>query len=134
MNRLLASYLLLSGVALLGPHRPAWWPWLALAHGLGAFLLLRVRPAPARAQADAARGQAGSTIPGAPPRQRRSGLTLLRDGYPLLLIPALYAELAPLNRALWGGRYFDEYIIAFERAVFGGLPSSELAPALPWLA
>lgn len=111
MHRLVALYLLLSGAALLGPHRPAWWPALLLLHLAGAFVALRL----ARARA------AGRSH-------------WLLDWYPLLLVPAFYAELVLLNRSVWGGRYFDAVVLGWERAIFGGLPSQELAPAMPWPA
>src|SRR5690606_11062348 len=58
----------------------------------------------------------------------------LADWYPLLLIPLLYGELEPLNRAVWGGEYFDDLIIHWEEILFGGQPSHILARALPALA
>ena len=115
MNRLLAGYLLLSGLALLGPHRPAVWPLLAVAHAaVAAWLLLR--PA-AETPATGARAW-------------------LADAYPLLVMPLLYAELPQLNQSLFGGEYFDTTVIGWERALFGFEPARELAARLPhrWLS
>ena len=116
MNRLFALYLLLSGLALLGPHRPAVWPLLAILHvGLAAWLL---RP---RATAS--------------PRlaSPRAAIGWLRDAYPLLVMPLLYAELPLLNQALYGGHYFDATVIGWERALFGFEPAREFAQRLPYL-
>ncbi len=63
----------------------------------------------------------------------RTGLRgFARASYPVLVTPALYAELATLNRFLTE-RYFDDAVQVWERAVFGGQPSIELSAALPWL-
>jgi membrane-associated phospholipid phosphatase len=48
-------------------------------------------------------------------------------------VPLLYTELATLNSAVHGGRYFDEIIIGWEQAVFGGQPSRDWAVVLPSL-
>jgi membrane-associated phospholipid phosphatase len=56
---------------------------------------------------------------------------LLADWYPLLLIPALYTELAFLNVAVWNGTYFDSLVQQWEAFVFGGQPSRELAARFP---
>lgn len=55
------------------------------------------------------------------------------DWYPLLLLPALYLELALLNRAVHGGRYFDAWVQDWEAALFGGQPSRDWAASLPLL-
>lgn len=65
---------------------------------------------------------------------RRNGFRAARvlgDWYPLLLVPALYVELAVLNRAVYAGRYFDPLILAVEEAVFGGQPSRVFAAVVP---
>ncbi len=59
--------------------------------------------------------------------------TVLGDWYPLLLIPALYGELAGLNLAVWNGRYFDPIVQRWEALVFHGQPSRDLARRLPRL-
>ena len=110
MNRVVALYLLLAAPAWLGPHRPAFWPLLAATHVLLGIALLR---AETRAATQAT--QLGRWIGGL---------------WPLLLMPLLYAELPLLNQALYGGRYFDEAVIAAERAFFGGEPARELASRL----
>lgn len=120
MNRLFATYLLLSGLALVFPHRPSSWPIFAAAHltlmawalGLPPFGGLATRafrrwPGPA---------------------------SFLADAYPLLVMPLLYAELAPLNLAVHGGVYFDERVLLWENAVFGMQPAVELWRAFPFLA
>lgn len=115
VSRLLAGYLLISALALLGSQRPGAWPLLAFAHVAGAVLLLRWKPWSA--------GVGG-----------RTGWLL--DWLPLLLVPALYAELVVLNGALWHGRFFDPLVIEWERALFGGMPSRSLAEAMPspWIS
>jgi membrane-associated phospholipid phosphatase len=110
VSRLVAAYLLTSAVALLGPHRPALWPLLAVAHVAVATVLLRL-PAHAR--------------PRAPLAQWLAGL------WPLLVMPLLYAELPLLNQSLFGGSYFDDVIIEGERALFGFEPARELATRYP---
>ena len=113
MNRLFGGYLLLSGLALVGPHRPAAWPLLAAAHLLfAAYALSR---------------------PSRPAALRQGAAAWLRDFYPLLAMPLLYAELPLLNQALFGGTYFDPTVIGWERALFGGEPAREMAAAAPFL-
>ena len=117
MNRLFAAYLLLSGLALLGPHRPAAWPLLALVHLLAAAWLLKSR--------DASSSRIAS--------HRLSSALVF---YPLVVMPLLYAELPLLNQSLYGGHYFDDTLIRWERALFGFEPARELAPRMParWLS
>lgn len=142
VDRLFGVYALLSGLAFVFPHRPAWWPLLAGLHiviaawALGWLSFDRgtwgLRPRATRAlrrrpeQLTAWRGS-GFT-------RHRSGLVpFLADAYPLLLIPALYAELAALNLSVHGGRYFDEIVLRWEGVLFGGQPSTELWQAFPSL-
>ena len=122
LDRLFAAYLLLSGAALLFPHRPAEWFLIGAVHIIGALFLTRTPPF------DALRTRAHSMAPRL--------TTLLHDWYVLLLIPALYTELAVLNRSVWDGRYFDETIIRLEELFFGGQPSQSMAAAAPelWLS
>jgi membrane-associated phospholipid phosphatase len=63
----------------------------------------------------------------------RGRVRTLLDWLPIVLVPALYAELAPLNIAVHGGTYFDDIIIRWEQALFAGLPSRDWAAALPSL-
>jgi len=120
LDRLFALYMLVSGLALVGAGRPALWPAIALAHGLAAAAALRWRPvAPALAAAS---------------RRWPRVAVVVSDWYPLLLLPALYTELAVLNRAVHGGTYFDGLVMRWEEALFGGQPSRALAAALPYLA
>ncbi|MFW6080070.1 MAG: phosphatase PAP2 family protein [Gemmatimonadota bacterium] len=117
VDRMCALYAVVSGAALVFPHRPAGWPWIALAHAVAVALLLRL-------------GLAGPLL--ARIGRRAPRLTgFLHDAYPLLLVPALYGELAALNVAVHDGRYFDEWIIGWEALLFGGQPSRDLAGALP---
>jgi membrane-associated phospholipid phosphatase len=119
MNRLFAGYMAVSALAAFFPQRGRGWQLLLLAHlGAGALALGNrpFRPAvlAARRRWPAVQG-------------------FLADWYPLLLIPLLYGELEPLNRAIYGGRYFDETIIRWEELLFGGQPSQALAAAFPSL-
>ena len=117
LDRLFALYLILSGAALLFPHRPAEWVLLGAVHILAVLLLLHVPPFDALA----------ARVHSHAPRLA----TVVHDWYVLLLIPALYTELAVLNRSVWDGRYFDEAIIRLEALFFGGQPSQTLAAAVP---
>ncbi|HEX7050396.1 MAG TPA: phosphatase PAP2 family protein [Longimicrobiales bacterium] len=119
MDRLFALYALISGAALAFPHRPATWPLLAALHIGAALVALRLPPLARPAAALA--------------RRRPTATRLLADWYPLLLLPALYAELAVLNKAVYDGRYFDPLILRLETLFFGGQPSRELAAAAPFL-
>jgi membrane-associated phospholipid phosphatase len=60
-------------------------------------------------------------------------LRRLRDLLPLLLGPFLYVELRWLIPGM-GRPHYDALVIAWERSMFGGMPSSTWAPAMPWLA
>ncbi|WP_420633361.1 phosphatase PAP2 family protein [Candidatus Palauibacter sp.] len=63
----------------------------------------------------------------------RAGLRgVIRASYAVLLTPALYAELAVLNRFVTQ-RYFDTTVQGWDAAMFGGQPSMELSTLLPWL-
>lgn len=110
VDRLFAAYAFASGLSLLFPDRPSVWPLLALAHGFAIVAGLGLLPA-----------------------KTRLGPVWLRDLYPVLIVPFLYAELPLLNRSVWDGFYFDDTIIAIEGALFGGQPSREWAAALPSL-
>jgi membrane-associated phospholipid phosphatase len=122
LDRLFAAYLALSGAALLFPHRPDGWMAIGALHIAGALFLLRTPPF------DALRARLHSLAPRL--------TTLLHDWYALLLIPALYTELAVLNRSVWDGRYFDDAIVRLEALFFGGQPSQSMAAAAPelWLS
>jgi membrane-associated phospholipid phosphatase len=117
-DRMIAWYAIVSGSALLFPHRPAWWPALAALHVAAAAFGFGLAPARAAWEALYARA----------PRLART----LGDWYPLLLTPLLYTELAVLNRAVHDGAYFDAIIIAWEAALFGSQPSAEWAALAPW--
>ena len=119
LRRLFAIYLFVSGIALIFPHRPRSWWLLAALHVAGILLLLGVGPAGTVLQWFRARW----------PRAAR----LIGDWYALLLVPALYTELATLNVAVHNGAYFDDLIIHWEAQIFGGQPSRELAAAYPYL-
>jgi membrane-associated phospholipid phosphatase len=120
LRRLFAFYLLISVSALFFPHRPAAWPVLLVLHVFGAMLLLEIGPAPI----------AVHWVSGRSPRLTR----VIGDWYVLALVPALYSELAMLNVAVHGGKYFDDIILHWEAQLFGGQPSHEFAAALPNLA
>lgn len=74
---------------------------------------------------------------GAPSRLRAAArgrvFRVLRDWYPLLLMPALYWELPMLNGSVWDGHFFDGVVQSWEAALFGGQPSATLAARWSWL-
>lgn len=113
-DRLVAGYAVLSAVALAFPGRPDSWPVIAAGH----LALLALALAMGRMR-HAAAGPA---------------IRVVADWYPLLVIPLLYSELGVLNRAVWGGRYFDSVILAWEQAIFGAQPAASFAAAAPHLA
>ncbi|HEX6307306.1 MAG TPA: phosphatase PAP2 family protein [Longimicrobiales bacterium] len=117
LDRLFALYLAAAAPALAFGGRPAFWPVLLAAHALLIMVLWPLLPF-------------GRAIDALPPARQRA-IRTAADWAPLLLIPLLYKELAILNRAVHGGRYFDETVIAWEQAIFGGQPSSDWAAALP---
>lgn len=141
VDRIVGGYLLLSAVALAFPHRPTGWPALVLLHlGVAAVLLAglpdRFRtgstgtwsiPGTGAGRADRTAG--GAADAGRAGGQRRGDdrphpvVAWLADWYPLIMIPVVYLELQVLNRAVWGGRYFDATIMGWEEALFGGQPS-----------
>lgn len=120
LRRLFACYLLVSALALFFPHRPAAWLLFLVLHVLGAGLLLEIGPA----------SNAVGWVTARWPRLTR----VIGDWYVLALVPALYSELAVLNVAVHGGKYFDDIILRWEAQLFGGQPSRELAVAFPNLA
>jgi len=119
MDRLFALYMLVSVAAVAFPHRTAVWPLLFVAHLVAAGLALGVPPFD--------RLRTGLS------RRWPRAASVAADWYPLALIPLLYAELVPLNLAVWDGHYFDALILGVEARIFGGQPSRELAVAAPWL-
>lgn len=122
LDRLFAVYLLAATPALAFPNRPSSWPLLLGLHALAGVIAW---PLPwIRRALDAASARVQGIV--------RS----IADWAPLLLIPILYKQLAVLNTAVHGGRYFDDTVIAWEQAVFGGQPSQDWAAAVPhlWLS
>ena len=121
LHRLWALYALLSVFAVFFPHRPATWPIVALIH---AFIIALYWPLPPFKQG-------WDIIARSWPRTMR----IIFDWLPLLLVPVLYTELAPLNLMVHAGHYFDSLIIAVERATVG-MPSRDLAANFPilWLS
>ena len=119
VDRLLAAYAVIGAAALLFPHRTPSWPWLLLLHGVAVTFGFGLVPA------------RNAWLALARLMPRMAGL--LHDWYPVALIPFLYAELPPLNLAVWNGRYFDTVIIPVEQALFHGQPSREWAAAMPLL-
>jgi membrane-associated phospholipid phosphatase len=118
VDRLVAAYLLLAAPPLLLPGRPgAWWALLA-AHAVGIAACLFWAPAAARRG-----GRARATRVAA----------FVAEWYPLLVMPLLYSEVALLNEAVWGGRFFDSVVMGWEEALFGGQPSAWLARRFPSL-
>jgi membrane-associated phospholipid phosphatase len=119
LDLLLGVYALVALAALLFPHRPRSWPFFAAANLLFSAACLRLPPV----------RQLQSAVTARWPRLA----PFLADWYPLLLLPGLYLELQVLNVAVHGGRYFDATVGEWERALFGGHPSSEWAARLPFL-
>jgi membrane-associated phospholipid phosphatase len=122
VDKLFGVYAAVAGLALAFPFRPAAWPLLALLHLAAAALGFGVPPARRAWTAFARRFPRTAGIVG--------------DWYPLVLLPAIYLELALLNRAVFAGRYFDALVMGWEQAVFRGQPSRALASAVPfrWLS
>lgn len=117
VDRLLALYALVAGVALCFPGRPPAWPLLALLHGV--LVLAGLTRGPLR------RGLAAAG------RRFPRASRVAADWYPLLLVPALYTELEALNVSVWGGRVFDGLVLGWEAALFGAQPSRDWAAAAP---
>lgn len=122
LDRLFGIYMFVAALALLFPYRPATWPLIA---GLHLFVIALAWPP--RALRDATSRMDDRT---------RARIRSALDWLPLLLVPALYAELAPLNISVHAGHYFDDLIIAWEQSLFGGQPSRDWAVAapMPWLS
>lgn len=118
IDRVFAAYALVTTLALLFPHHARAWPALVTIHLLAAAAAMYLPPVRRVLLA------AGRAWP-------RLG-SLVHDWYALVLLPALYTELAVLNQAVWNGRYFDGAIQHVEAAIFGGQPSRELAVAFPY--
>ncbi|MEJ2677716.1 MAG: phosphatase PAP2 family protein [Gemmatimonadota bacterium] len=118
IDRVFAAYALVGALALLFPHHTPIWPALVALHLLAAAAALYLPPV---RRLLLAAGRAW-------PRLSR----VVHDWYALALVPALYTELAILNQAVWNGHYFDAAIQRVEIAIFGGLPSRELATAFPY--
>ena len=117
-DRLIALYALVSGTALVFPHRPADWPAIALIHALAVVIGFGLPPA----------GPAWNALGRRVPRLAAG----LHDWYPLLLVPPLYSELQVLNRCVWGGVYFDSIVQGWDQAIFGTQPSRAFAATLPF--
>lgn len=107
----MGCYAGIAGIALFFPHRPTFWPILAILH----LAALMVAVAPGTVRKLLVRIPSNRT------------LRVIADWYPILIIPALYKELQILNLAVHNGRYFDPIIIQIEQFVFGGQPSHSLA-------
>jgi membrane-associated phospholipid phosphatase len=130
LDRLFAIYLLLSVLALGFPARPSGWLLLLAAHAVAIAVLWPVPPV----HNALLRALHGVSRRG---RERAGAwIRAIADWAPLLLVPLLYAELAVLNRAVHAGRYFDDNVIGWEQALFGGQPSRDWAAAMPelWLS
>ena len=122
LDRIFALYLAAAAVALAFPYRPATWPLLLALH---LFVIVVAWPL-----IDAERLVVRLTP------QWRARMRALMDWAPLGIMPLLYTELATLNVAVHGGRYFDDIIIAWEQALFDGQPSQAWAASVPalWLS
>jgi len=65
--------------------------------------------------------------------QPRTGFAgFLRASWAVAVCPALYSELATLNRFLTQ-RFFDDVVQRWDAAIFGGQPSLYLSSVLPWV-
>ena len=118
VHRVLAIYLACATPPLLLPGRPPTWAlWLALhlAVALVAWPPRQLQPLFSR-------------LLEAWPRAAR----LLLDWFPLLLVPAIYAELAQLIPVLHPGHYYNALIQHLELQLFHGFPSREFAQAFPY--
>jgi membrane-associated phospholipid phosphatase len=119
VDRIIAMYALVSGVAFLFSHRPAAWPLLAALHLVAVLFGFGLPPVRGLWDAFA--------------RARPRTAAFVGDWYPLVLVPLLYTELATLNSIVYAGHYFDPLILHWEAVIFGGQPSQEWAVALPSL-
>jgi hypothetical protein len=109
LNLLTAAYVALC-LLVLALTRPPHWIVLASAHAIAITLILWRR-----------------TVP---PSNRSHWL---REWYPFLLIPLLYAEIPILNRAFLSTAR-DEWVGSLENAVFPSNPASAFAAVAPWPA
>lgn len=57
---------------------------------------------------------------------------LIRVCYPMMAMPAMYAELSTLNRFI-SDRYYDDVVIGWDQVLFGGQPSMFLSEVIPWV-
>jgi membrane-associated phospholipid phosphatase len=115
---LFAIYLLLASPAALFPYRPPFGLPLFLLHVLAAAWVWGVKPFGAITQ------RLTDRFPGI--------CRFVADWYLVLLIPALYSELAVLNVSVWDGHYFDGIIQRWEAALFAGQPSLGLSVQFPY--
>jgi membrane-associated phospholipid phosphatase len=119
VDRLLGVYAVVAGGALLFPNDVPARGWLLALHAGAALLCFGLPPSRA----------IGRRLRAAAP----AAFDLFRAWYPLALLPLMYTQLAVLNAAVHGGTYFDDRVIGWEQALFGGQPSRDLAAALPGL-
>lgn len=116
-DRVVGAYLVFSTVPLLFPDRPAGWGGLLLLHAVLALLVLHV---PTR------------DLLLEPLRRRWPTVwRAVRLGYPIPLLPWFYTEVGTLIQTVHNGRFFDDTVQAWERALFGTLPSLTWARDLP---
>ncbi|MEO5509828.1 MAG: phosphatase PAP2 family protein [Longimicrobiales bacterium] len=121
LHRIWAMYAFIAGFAVLFPNHPSTWPALLMMHLMIIALYWPITPFK----------QGWNFFTQRWPKPMR----IIFDWLPLLLVPALYEELAPLNLMVHGGRYFDSIILSIEHSVFG-MPSQDLAANFPklWLS
>jgi membrane-associated phospholipid phosphatase len=65
------------------------------------------------------------------PPARVQPLTFLRDAHALLAIAPAYAIAGVINQAIFH-RYFDDMVLVWDRAIFGGHPHQYLSQIWPW--
>ena len=66
-------------------------------------------------------------------RRLPRALRHIRSWYPVFLVPLLYPLVPLLHRGVHGGRTFDDRLMRWEEALFGGQPARLWAEAAPWL-
>lgn len=106
---LLLGYLLLTGLLILGnPKNLPWWPLHLAARLVAIVAILRLVPT----------------------RPKNRVLAFVRDWYPIAAFLPLYSELATLTNLFTTQRY-DEVVVTWEAALFGGQPSQTLRAMFP---
>jgi hypothetical protein len=125
VSRLLVAYLAVTLIPLFAAGVTVPRFSVGLAHLLAIAVLLARGREWSRGLREGAAGE--DAVPSAAVRR---GTPHLLAWFPLLLVPALYAELPLLNQ-LRPGVFHDPVVLGWERAIFGGNPAQSWAGALP---